>query len=210
MKTSILIPSLDADYLADLLPQIEGPDREIVVCSPYRPPESCVWVEDTKLAGTNPAQRMAFQKSSGDVIASMCDDIMIESDWWEAGMKLLEDGNMIASLAPLENNYCFGFLYANLPMYRRETAVRLWDWFYPYQTHWGDPAFSMAAWQSGGKVAATRPLVRFRDRDGHPEVPLKTAAFNADCMAFLTDFQAMARNWMCGHWRLFNRPETRP
>jgi hypothetical protein len=204
MKTSILIPSLDADYLDDLLPQITGPDREIVVCSPYRPPENCVWVEDTKLLGNNPAQRACFEKSTGSVIVCMCDDITLPPGWLEEGMKLLESDDCIVSLAPLESNQCFGLLYANLPLCRRRTVQNHWNHFFPYQSHWGDPAFSMSVWEAGGKVVSTRPLVIFRDRAGHPSVPIKATAFDADCDAFLKDFDSLSRKWMREHWRLFN------
>jgi hypothetical protein len=210
MKTSILIPSLDADYLNDLLPQITGPDREIVVCSPYEPPATCVWVKDTKLAGNNPATRMAFQRSTGDVIVCMSDDITISPGWLEEGLRLLEDEKCIVSLAPLENSLCFGLLYANFPMCRRDTVIRHWEWFYPYQAHWGDPSFSLKLWQSGGKIVATKPLVAYRQRDGHPEAPSKSSSFDLDCMAFLNDFGLLSRLWMIENWRLFNHAEPKP
>jgi hypothetical protein len=209
MKTSILIPSLDADYLNDLLPQITGPDREIVVCSPYEPPAPCVWVKDYNLEGNNPATRMAFQRSTSDVIVCMSDDITIAPGWLEEGIRLLVDRNHIVSLAPLENSLCFGHLYANFPMCHRNTALRSWQWFYPYRAHWGDPAFSMAVWQSGGKVVATKPMVNYRQRDGHPEAPSKSSFFDQDCMAFLNDFGWMSRNWLHENWRLFNHAEPK-
>jgi glycosyltransferase involved in cell wall biosynthesis len=209
MKTSILIPSLDADYLNDLMPQITGPDREIVVCSPYEPPAPCVWVKDTELAGNNPANRMAFEASTGDVIVCMCDDITIASGWLEEGLCRLETGDLIVSLAPLETSLCFDLLYANLPMCRRETVKKYWRWFYPYRAHWGDPAFSMSVWEGGGKVVATKPLVAFRNRSGHPPVTLTWEAFGADCKAFLEDFPNLCDKWLIENWRLFNHAEPK-
>jgi glycosyltransferase involved in cell wall biosynthesis len=208
MKISIIIPSLDADYLQDLLPQIQGPNREIVVCSPYEPPKACVWVKEEKPAGNNLSHRRAFSASTGEIVVCMCDDIRLEPGWLEEGLRLLEDGDCIVSLAPLESNYCFGRLYANLPLCRRETVRRHWVYFFPYRAHWGDPAFSMSVWRSGGKVVETKPLVYFRERDGHPPVPVKAEAFESDCGKFLKDFQDLANDWLCKNWRLFNRPNN--
>lgn len=209
MKTSILIPSLDADYLNDLLPQITGPDREIVVCSPYEPPLGCVWIKDAELTGNNSATRMAFAASTGDVIVCMADDITIAPGWLEEGLSLLEDEECIVSLAPLENSLCFDLLYANFPMCRRETVRKYWNWFYPYRAHWGDPAFSLAVWESGGRVVATKPLIEYRQRDGHPESPTKSDAFDADLGDFLNEFKPASRMWLAKNWRLFNHAEPK-
>jgi hypothetical protein len=206
MKTSVLVPSLDSDYLNDLLPQITGPDREIVVCSPYPPPEGCVWVRDETPKGNNPANRMAFEKSTGDVIVCLPDDITIGPDWWEQGITRLESGDVVVSLSPIQACYCFGLLYANCPMAKRETVERHWNRFYPYRAHWGDPAFSLSVWGSGGKVVATEPLVRYRARDGHPEAPYKSESFAGDCEAFLDHFPDLTKKWLRDNWRLFNGP----
>ena len=206
MTTSILLPSLDSDYLDELLPQIRGPDREIVVCSPYEPPADCVWVKDVSLEGNNSATRMAFEKSTGDVIVCLADDITIGPGWLEEGMKLLEPRDCIVSLSPGAPNFCFGLLYANCPLCSRETVERYWNRFYPYRAHWGDPAFSLAVWESGGKVVATKPLIIYRQRFGHPETPGKSAAFNGDCEAFLDHFPGLAKKWLRENWRAFNHP----
>ena len=209
MKTSILIPSLDADYLNDLLPQITGPDREIVVCSPYEPPLGCVWIKDAELTGNNSATRMAFAASTGDVIVCMSDDITIAPGWLEEGMCHLETGDFIVSLAPLQSCLCFDLLYANFPMASRDTVQRHWDRFYPYRAHWGDPAFSLSVWESGGKVIETRPMIVYRQREGHPESPAKSSSFDADCQSFLEDFGHLSHTWLLENWRLFNHAEPK-
>jgi hypothetical protein len=206
MKTSILLPSLDADYLAELLPQIAGPDREIVVCSPSKPDsEDVVWVEDKELDGNNSANRMAFEASTGDVIVCLADDIIIVPGWIEEGLCHLETGDLIVSLAPQESSFCFGLLYANFPMASRKTVERHWDRFYPYRANWGDVAFSLSVWESEGKVVETsRRLVCFRGREGHPETPAKAEGFDQDCQLFLEDFGHLSRRWLRSNWRLFN------
>ena len=208
MKTSILLPSLDADYLAELLPQITGLDREIVVCSPSKPDsEGVVWVEDKELQGNNPANRAALKASIGDVIVCLADDITLEPGWLDEGLAMLEHQDCIISLAPQESCFCFGMLYANFPMASRETVERHWNRFYPYRAHWGDPAFSLSVWQSGGKVIETkRRLVHYRERVNHPEAPGKAQAFDYDCRAFLNHFPELSHKWMCEQWWLFNHP----
>lgn len=207
MKTSILIPSLDADYLQELLPQITGPDREIVVCSPQRPEGDVVWVEDKQRLGNNLANRMAFEASTGDVIVCLADDITIQLGWLERGLFLLETGDRIVSLSPNQSACCFGLLYANFPMARRVTIQRHWAHFYPYRAHWGDVAFSLAVWECGGVVIEMIPgCVEFRDRVGHPESERKESSFESDCRSFLNDFPDLSRKWLSANWRLFNRP----
>lgn len=208
MKISILIPSLDRDYLAELLPQIRLPDTEIVVCSPYDPQGlGVVWAPDVKLAGNCPAMRQAFQASSGEGIVCMCDDITMEPGWLAEGLSLLGVGERVVSLRPAESCACFGRLYANLPLVRRGLVAKHWDRFFPYHSHWGDVAFSLAVWSGGGQVIATaRELVKFRDRSGHPEPEHKGRMFTSDCRAFLNDFPREASQWLVENWRLFNHP----
>ena len=120
---------------------------------------------------------------------------------------MLEPGDCIVSLAPLESCCCFGFLYANCPMANRRTIELHWNRFYPYRALWGDVSFSLSVWEAAGKVVETkRRLIRFRERENHPESPNKTRCFDSDCQAFLSDFPDMSRKWLAANWRLFNRP----
>ena len=208
MKVSILIPSLDRDYLLELLPQIPTQDTEIVVCSPYQPDvPGVVWANDIAMAGNNRAMRQAFHFSRGEVVVCLCDDIVLEPGWLEQGLALLGDGDGIVALSPLQPCECFGKLYANFAVARRATVKNYWPGFYPYHSHWGDVAFSLAVWAGGGRVIPTpTPLVRFRDRADHPEPPHKSGTFISDCDHFLADFNREAFRWMRDNWRLFNRP----
>lgn len=215
MKISVLVPSLDQDYMAALLPQLRRhgtqADLEVVVCSPYEPEPASdvVWVKDSTMTGNNSAMRQAWEKSTGEIVVGMCDDVYIEPGWLRDALSALDSGQCVVGLPPPETCYCFGRLYANFPVARRETVTQNWDAFFPYRTFWGDVSFSMSVWRNGGTVKEPNPrrqLIHHLARTGHPESPLKATCFEPDCLDFLCQFQGMANEWMASHWRLFNSP----
>ena len=206
---SVLITSLDADYLSELLPQVRNngtrEELEIVVCSPYKPPDGVLWVPDTNPTGNNWGVRQCYKASHGDPVVMLPDDIKMRPDWLRQGLSVLDEGSTVVCLRYDVDGYIFDRLYSNFPLARRQTVDTHWEHFFPYQQHWGDPAFSLSVWLSGGKVVPTpgRPM-QFRARKDHPESAHKASTFKPDLERFLDDFSGPAKEWMLNHWRSFN------
>lgn len=216
MKISILLPTLFpplADRLIKNIWQSELPvwcDLEIVVASPMQIfGKHIVWCRDEKPSGTNPAMRMAFEASSGDLICSLADDFSVNPDWLLKSVPALDFRNDVVLALDGGMFSCFGYRYAISPLTTRTTVKRHWRFYFPYVSHWGDPAFSMDMWRTGGGVLPMpdrRGVVNWGlDRMGHGESVIKESSFKPDQVRFLADFGDMGSGYdLSGDWHLYN------
>lgn len=213
MKVSVLLPSL-YPYLADrLIRQIrtsrkpEGVEVEIVICSPVQTfGEGIVWVEEKKPRGNNPAMRSAFLASSGDLICSLADDFGVSDNWLEASLPQLNGQEELMVAMDGGAFSVFGYRYAISQLTTRGTVNRHWQYFFPYVSHWGDPAFALDLWRSGGRVIGMPGVVHWGlDRMGCGESRLKESTFESDKVAFLRDFGSMGAGYdLAGDWHRYN------
>ena len=222
---SVIVTSMDREYLEALLPQIadsgvSGEPKEIVVCSPYAlssvtapASASLTWCPDVRPSGHNPAMRKALPMAKGEVVVALGDDIKLEPGWLQSSLSMLTKPNRIVAIGFGVRMMVFGYLYANYPLFHRDTALRHWRYFYPYCQSWGDPSFSLAVWESGGDVVqGTDNPIMCLNRDGHPETWMKQSRYlkQQDTRMFLDQHRATADAWMLRNWHLFNHDERSP
>lgn len=213
MKLSLLIPSLYPKLMQRMLASIrqntlpEGWDLEIVINSPYiiAAPD-IVHVPEKEPKGTNPAMRTCFKASHGDVIACLPDDMIIAPHCLEIGLAALNQ--QPDTIVALDGGAfkCFDRRYAICPMTLRRTVEKYWEYFFPYKSHWGDPAFSLHLWRKGGQVLrmAGGQVHWGLDRMGEGEASTKTSTFDQDYARFLEDFKEMTPGYDLKNWLSFN------
>ena len=185
-------------------------DYEIVVCSPERiEGHKVVWVPDTKMAGNNPAHRMAFEKCTGNIVISVQDGITLIEGWAVKCIAWMESdpGALWGLATPAGRCAVFGRYYPFYPMAHRDLIKRHWKYFFPYQAHWGDPALALDVRRTGGRVKETPEyiVVEHADRLGQPESHHKAECFVSDMNRFLEDFKDLSAGWDLSDWRNFNR-----
>lgn len=214
MKVSVLLPSLFPKLADRIIRQLwasvkpKGISLEIVVCSPFHAcGEGIVWCEEKEPKGTNPAMRKAFEASSGDLVCSLADDFGVDPFW--IGTSVSDLGNRDEIVLAMDGGgfSCFGYRYAISQMTTRRTVENHWKFFFPYISHWGDPAFSMDVWRSGGSVV--RPSQRVvhwgLDRMGCGESGIKESSMELDKQSFLRDFAHMGVGYdLSGDWHAYN------
>lgn len=214
MKTlSILLPSLYPILLDRMLrsirtnPMLENWDREIVIISPNPiGGDDIVYVPEKEKAGTNPALRAAFKASKGEVICCLPDDMIVSPTCFETGLKTLDGKDEKIVCMDGGAFSCFRYRYAICPMCTRATVLNHWNFFFPYTSHWGDPAFSLDVGRRGGKVVPMAPpgVHWGLDRMGQGENSIKQSSFNEDMDKFLRDFTDLSKGWDLSNWVIYN------
>lgn len=205
MKISILLPTLYRPLFNRVhacIRRVDFQDYEIVVCSPERIiGEDIVWAKDDRCCGTNYAVRKAFEASTGDIIILLCDDVLLVPRWLDLALfEFLTSPFDLWGLGRQGYLKAFGRYYASFPMCGRFLVERHWKHFFPYTSHFGDPAFSMAVWMAGGIVREMRERVliwSLENRLGQPESPNSRSEkiLLADRKRFVEDFAEMGRGW---------------
>lgn len=205
MKVSILLPSLYpvlAQRLMSYARNVDFPNYEFVVCSPQKiEGDRVVWVEDPEPAGTGPAIRRAFQASTGEIIVVLCDDVLLVPRWLDLALfEFLTSPFDLWGLGREGYLTCFNRYYASFPVCGRFLVERHWNHFFPYTSHFGDPAFSLAVWRAGGTAREMKEKViiwSLFDRSGQPEAAtsLNPEILQADKERLLRDFPDFAKGW---------------
>lgn len=215
MKTlSILLPSLYPVLLDRMIrsiranPMLENWDREIVVVSPNPiGGDDILYVQEPEQRGTNPAMRAGFKASKGEVICCLSDDMVIAPTCLERGLAVLN--NQPDTIVCLDGGCfsCFDWRYAICPMTLRSTVEAHWNFFFPYVSHWGDPAFSLDVGRKGGKVLAMPCGVQWGlDRLGQGEGVHKKSSFYSDMETFHKDFADLLVGYDLTDWTQYNHP----
>lgn len=213
---SILVSSLVQDLFMDLYPQLRdtgvpGEPIETVLVSPHPSPRAAVtWVKDDPAIGSSPAWRKALWASRGDICVCLNDDLRLDPGWLAPSLAMLTKPNQIIAISFGPRMTAFGLPYANIPLFRRQTALDNYTYFYPYCTQYGDVSFSMGVWKSGGEVVqGPGQPVHFlapHERKGNPESPRKDnkTIYREDTRRFLRDHRDVAEDWMIKHMSLWN------
>ena len=211
MKVSITLPSLFPDLLARALAAIEaaigGIEYEIVVVSPFEVRHAnVVWVREEAPSGNIAAQNLAYRQCTGDVIATMTDDIVPQPGWMARALDHLLAGERRNALfvtgvshVPFAGTV-FGIYYPFLPLARRSTFEAVGGYFAPeFHAHYGDPDLGLRVWAAGGRAEPLLPPLVTplgAARGSAPEAPAKRSSYRADRARFIAKWKdTFGRGW---------------
>jgi hypothetical protein len=187
----------------EFVPIIVGPE------APLR--SDIIFCEQKEKLGSNAANRVGLESIEDDAIVVLAaDDVIFNRDWLKYALpnflaleKEIEGRPAIMGLRHIGGiGTTYGRMYANFPMFRRNMLREfpsVGENFCPpwLVGQWGDCALGMAIWREGGKVAdsGTNTLIRWADRMGFPESPMKYQPQERDIEAFRDHFADMSAGW---------------
>lgn len=177
MKLTFTLPSLFPDAVHRAIHNLNeaaaGLDFEIVVVSPFRVEGPRVrWVEEQQPQGNCLAHTMAWRNATGDVIAAVCDDVLLVPGTVERALSFFQERegavpHYALGLAPYSQimGTAFGIYYPYFPMLRRTTIEHIGGWYRPsFRAHFGDVDIGMRVWAAGGRCEVTPfPVLHFTD-----------------------------------------------
>lgn len=191
-----------------------GSDAEVtaVITGPECPrTEGVRFVEQKERLGSNAANRLGLKSCDDDaIIVLAADDVIFTKGWlgqvlpkFLAAEKENEGRAVLMGIRHIGGiGTTYGRMYANFPMFRKSmlaTYPAAADNFCPEWLigQWGDCAFGMGVWREDGVVldSDTDPLIRWADRMGHPESPMKYAPMENDTEIFRRRFADFGSGW---------------
>lgn len=219
LKVSFTLPTLFPDAIhraiANINASVREVDYEILVVSPF-PVEGprVVWVEEGEPRGNCGAHAMAFEKSTGDVVAPMCDDVLLLPGAVEKALRFMMEREVpnpdyVLGLAPHSQmmGTAFGIYYPYFPMLRRSTAARIGGYYRTcFRSHFGDVDIGLRAWDAGGRCEATPfPVLHFLEVHDDFSKEQRTKAQRRDMETFLSLWAVKyGSEWDCSEVEKFN------
>lgn len=200
MKVSFTLPTLFPEAVHRAIDNINATvrevDFEIVVVSPF-PVEGprVVWVDEGEPRGNCGAHTLAFEKATGDVIAPMCDDVLLLPGAAEKALRFLMERETqapayVLGLAPYSQvmGTVFGMYYPYFPMLRRSVIERIGGYYRTcFRSHFGDVDIGMRVWDAGGRCEVTPfPVLHFLDVHDDFSAEQRSRAQRRDMETFLT------------------------
>lgn len=205
MKLSFLLPSIFPPLCWRFIESFRRggwADYEIVVCSPFEiSGDRIVWTRDERQIGYGPAVRQAFTHSTGEVVGVGSDDILILPDSLRGFME--EYQRHPDDLWNMRGIWCgtvFGKFFCGYPCTSRATIEKLWQYYFPYMHHGGDPCLSLGAHRHGIALrsSATQVVtINIGDRLGCPHSPAKEDAhdFEFSKQQLAKEFPEYSQGW---------------
>jgi glycosyltransferase involved in cell wall biosynthesis len=208
MKLSVMVPTLFPDLAQQSIRQIEmctvGIDYEIVVVSPiplFGP--NIKWIKEDQPAGPNAAYKTAFENASGEFVAVVGDDILVQPYWAELLLKQALDGEIRHPAGPFVCSMTsggFGTVFGmHFPFYtfaRRQMLQNLGGLVRPqlFPADWADCDLGMRVWDAGGRCEFCKGTqFRGMNRGAVPDRPRESATLNRDTKTFLAQWGAKYR-----------------
>lgn len=188
---------------AELMPVITGPAAPKF--------DGIRFCERLELDGSNAANRQGLAACDDDaIIVLAADDVVFTRNWLATCLPAflkheqeLGERPCVMGLRHIGGvGTAYGRMYANFPMFRKSMFSRfpqIAENFCPKWLlgQWGDVAFGMAVWRDGGQVRDSGDdiLVRWIDRMGFPESPMKYLPVDDDIESFRRHFADMGQGW---------------
>jgi hypothetical protein len=200
VKLTFTLPSLFPDVLHRAIHNINETvrdiDFEIVVVSPFPVDGPRVrWVKEETPQGNCLAHTMGYEAATGDIVAAVCDDVLLLPGAVERALSFFLDREGRAhhyalGLSPYSQTMgtVFGIYYPYFPMLRRKTIEEIGGYYRPcFRAHFGDVDIGMRVWSAGGRCEVTPfPVLHFMEAHEDFSATLRNETQHRDMETFLS------------------------
>lgn len=219
VKLTFTLPSLFPEVLHRAIHNINETvrdiDFEIVVVSPFPVDGPRVrWVKEETPQGNCLAHAMACEAATGDIVAAVCDDVLLLPGAVERALSFFLDRegrtrHYALGLSPYSQvmGTVFGIYYPYFPMLRRTTIAETGGYYRScFRAHFGDVDIGMRVWSAGGRCEATPfPVLHFMEAHEDFSAALRSETQRRDMETFLSFWGGKyGQGWDLSEVRGFN------